>query len=136
MEKRYAGLAVRYGCLGLCCGVFYREFTKYHGFYNHTSLVSLHGHYFALGTLFFLILALAEKAFGFSAQKAAQLLPFYRAGLNISGLGLLLRGTAQVLKAGPDGFAGACVMGVSGFGHILLGVSLVLILLEIRKAAG
>lgn len=127
---------MRYGCLALCCGVFYREFTKYHGFYGHTSLVSLHGHFFLLGMLFFMVLALAEKAFAFSAQKAAQLVPFYRAGLDISALGAFLRGLAQVLAADLDGFAGACITGLSGFGHILLAVSLVMILLELRKAAG
>ena len=86
--------------------------------------------------LFFLFLALAEKGLAFSAHKTAQLLPFYRVGLNFSGAGFLLRGLAQVLRAQPGEFAGACIAGVSGFGHILLGVSLVLILLEIRRAAG
>lgn len=136
MTKRFASLALRYGCLALCCGVFYREFTKYHGFCGQTSLLSLHVHYFTLGMLFFLFLALAENAFGFSAQKTAQLLPFYRAGLNLSALGFLLRGLVQVQNAQPGEFAGALFAGISGFGHILLGVSLVLILMEICKAAG
>lgn len=136
MEKRYMNLALRYGCFALCCGVFYREFTKYHAFYEKTSLAGLHGHFFVLGMIFFILLALAEKEFAFSAQKTMQLIPFYRAGLDLSGLGFLLRGIGQVLRVGPDGFAGACITGISGFGHILLGVSLLLILLEIRKAAG
>ena len=134
--KRYINATLLYAVFAMAGGVFYREFTKYHGFCGQTSLLSLHVHYFTLGMLFFLFLALAENAFGFSAQKTAQLLPFYRAGLNLSALGFLLRGLVQVQNAQPGEFAGALFAGISGFGHILLGVSLVLILMEICKAAG
>lgn len=136
MTRHYAALARNYGIVALAAGVFYREFTKYHDFQGHTSLLALHTHYFALGMLLFLILALAEKLFGFSGEKLRQVLPYYQVGLNLAGLGFLLRGISQV--TGTDGgiFNDPVISGVAGIGHILLGVCLVIILFELCKKAG
>ena len=135
MARRYAKLARIYGIIALCAGVFYREFTKLHGFYGHTSLIALHVHYFTLGMMFFLLLALAEKQFAFSELKMRQLLPYYQAGLNLTGLAFLARGVCQVLGTASDGFGSSLISGIAGIGHILLGVSLVVTLCEICKKA-
>lgn len=95
----------------------------------------MHTHYFLLGMFFFLALLLAEKVFSFSDQKTGKLLITYQIGLNITGLGFLLRGLTQVwgteLSKGLD----ASISGIAGIGHILVGVSMVLLLLKIKKRA-
>lgn len=132
MTKRFANLAFSYAVIAMIFGVFYREFTKFTHFDGQTSLAFLHTHYFVLGMFFFLALMLAEKVFSFSDRNTGKLLTVYQAGLNITGLGFLLRGLAQVwgmeLSRGMDA-------AVSGIGHILTGVSIVVWLLKIKKQA-
>lgn len=135
MTKRFANLALSYAIVAMIFGVFYREFTKFSHFTGQTSLAFLHTHYFVLGMFFFLVLMLAEKTFSFSGRNTGKLLLVYQAGLNITGLGFLLRGLAQVwgteLSRGMD----ASVSGIAGIGHILAGVCIILLLLKIRKRA-
>lgn len=104
MEKRYADLALTYAVIAMVFGVFYREFTKFNGFTGQTSLSFMHTHYFMLGMVFFFILMFAEKLYAFSDSKMPRLVITYQFGLNITGIG-----------------------------HILIGISMVLILLKIRK---
>ncbi len=135
MEKKYMDLSLAYALVAMALGVFYREYTKLSGFAGATRLSVLHTHYFMLGMFFFLALALAEKAFQFSDKAAGRTALVYQVGLNITGLGLLVRGLTQVwggeLSRGMD----ASLSGVSGIGHILLGVAMVMLLLKIRKKA-
>ena len=92
MAKRYANLALSYAIIAMVFGVFYREFTKFSHFVGQTNLSFLHTHYFMLGMFFFLVLMVVEKAFSFSGQNIGKLLIAYQAGLNITGLGFLMRG--------------------------------------------
>lgn len=135
MTKRFANLALSYAVIAMISGVFYREFTKFSHFTGQTNLAFLHTHYFVLGMVFFLILMLAEKSLSFSDRNTGKLLVVYQAGLNITGLGFLLRGLTQVrggeLSRGMD----ASISGIAGIGHILVGVCMVLLLLKIRKRA-
>ena len=135
MIKRCANLSLTYGVIAMAFGVFYREFTKFSGFTGRTNLSFLHTHYFMLGMFFFLLLMLAEKAFSFSTPKTRRVLAAYQAGLNITGLGFLLRGLTQVWGTDLSNALDASISGVAGIGHILTGVSLVLLLLQIRKRA-
>ena len=135
MTKRYMNMALVYAIIAMIFGVFYREFTKFSHYTGQTNLSVMHTHYFLLGMLFFLALLLAEKVFSFSDQKTGKLLITYQIGLNITGLGFLLRGLTQVwgteLSKGLD----ASISGIAGIGHILVGVSMVLLLLKIKKRA-
>ena len=131
--KRYANTAVVYAVIAMVCGVFYREFTKFNGFEGRTVLSALHPHYFMLGMAFFLLLLLLEKAVGFSGAGAGKVLAVYHVGLNLTGLTLLLRGVTQVLGMDLSSAMDGALSGVAGIGHILLGVSLLLLLLRIRK---
>ena len=135
MIKRCANLSLTYGVIAMAFGVFYREFTKFSSFTGRTSLSFLHTHYFMLGMFFFLLLMLAEKAFSFSTPKTGRVLASYPAGLNITGLGFLLRGLTQVWGTDLSRALNASISGIAGIGHILTGVSLVLLLLQIRKRA-
>ena len=135
MIKRCANLSLTYGVIAMAFGVFYREFTKFSGFTGRTNLSFLHTHYFMLGMFFFLLLMLAEKAFSFSGRNTGKLLAAYQFGLNITGLGFLMRGLIQVwgteLSRGLD----ASISGIAGIGHILMGISIILLLLKIKKRA-
>ena len=135
MAKRYINMALVYAIIAMIFGVFYREFTKFSHYTGQTNLSVMHTHYFLLGMFFFLALLLAEKVCSFSDQKTGKLLITYQIGLNITGLGFLLRGLTQVwgteLSKGLD----ASISGIAGIGHILVGVSMVLLLLKIKKRA-
>ena len=136
MAKRYANLALSYAVIAMAFGVFFREFTKFNHFTGQTSLSFLHGHYFMLGMFFFLMLLLVEKVCAFSDGRTSRVLTAYQFGLNITGLGFLLRGVAQVwgteLSRGLD----AAISGIAGIGHILMGFSLALLLVKIQKSVG
>ena len=64
--RRYGTAAVVYTALALAGGVFYREFTKFQGFTGETALSVVHTHYFLLGMMVFLLLALLERSFSFT----------------------------------------------------------------------
>lgn len=55
---------------------------------------------------------------------------FYNFGLNLTAIMLVVRGIVQVLGLNV---VSALISGVAGIGHIILGVSLILILLDIKK---
>ena len=130
--KRYMNSALLYAALALAGGVFYREFTKFSGFSGKTALAVVHTHYFLLGRVFFLLLLVLEKSFAFSGPKTGRALALYHAGLNLTAVMLAVRGVTQVrglsLTAGMD----AALSGMAGIGHILLGFSLILLLLQLR----
>lgn len=135
MVKRYVNMALTYAVLAMIFGVFYREYTKFSHFSGQTNLSVMHTHYFLLGMFFFLVLMLAEKVFSFSDQNTGKVLIVYHIGLNITGLGFLMRGLTQVwgtqLSKGLD----ASISGIAGIGHILTGVCMILLLLKIKKQA-
>ena len=72
--KRYVNTALVYAILAMIGGVFYREFTKMLDFTARTSLGLVHTHYFMLGMVFFLLLAVVEKSFSFTTPKTGRVL--------------------------------------------------------------
>lgn len=135
MVKRYANLALVYAVIAMVFGVFYREFTKFNHFTGQTNLSVMHTHYFMLGMFFFLILMLVEKSFHFSDNGVGKILIVYQIGLNITGVGFLMRGLTQVWETELSKGMDASISGIAGIGHILTGVCIVLLLLKIRKQA-
>lgn len=127
MMKRYINYAIVYAVLALVGGVFYREFTKLNDYTAWTTLSVVHTHYFILGMMFFLILGLVSMNINLKNNRAVF---FYNVGLNLTAIMLVVRGIVQVL-----GFkvVSALISGIAGIGHIVLGVSLILILLDIKK---
>lgn len=131
--KKYMNWSLFYALLAMASGVFYREFTKIMGYEASTRLSLIHGHYFTLGLFFFLILLILVKQFGFSNEKtASRWLLTYHVGLNITGLAFLARGLMEVLAYLPNKGLNASISGIAGLGHILLGVSMVTILMNIK----
>lgn len=135
--KKLFNASIVYALLGLSSGVFYREFTKILGYTERTRLSLLHGHYVSLGVFFFLILVLFENQFNWlSGKKSKGMLWGYHIGLNISALGFLLRGLTEVLSIDMTKGLNASISGISGIGHILLAVSMVMILVQLKKGTG
>lgn len=132
--KRYMNSALLYAILAMVGGVFYREFTKFSGFTAKTTLSVVHTHYFLLGMVFFLLLLVLEKNLSFTGEKTGRVLAVYHIGLNLTSVMLLVRGVTQVMGAELSRGADAAISGMAGIGHILLGVSLVLLLLQIRRS--
>lgn len=131
--KRYMDRALLYAILAMVGGVFFREFTKLNGFVGQTALGVVHTHYFLLGMVMFLLLMLLERSFSFTGPKTGRVLVAYQVGLNLTAVMLAMRGAIQVLGIELSSGMDAAVSGVSGIGHILLGVSLVLLLLQVRR---
>lgn len=127
MMKRYINYAIVYAVLALVGGVFYREFTKMNGYTDWTTLSVVHTHYFILGMMFFLILGLISLNIDFKSNRAVL---FYNFGLNLTAIMLVVRGIVQVLDLNV---VSAGISGIAGIGHIILGVSLILILLDIKR---
>lgn len=132
--KRYMNSALLYTIFAIAGGVFYREFTKFNGFTAKTTLSVVHTHYFMLGMIFFLLLLLLEKNFSFTSAKTGRILAAYHIGLNLTAVMLAVRGVTQVLVPTLSTGMNAAISGIAGIGHILLGVSMVLLLLQIRRS--
>ncbi len=125
--KRYINYSIVYAVLAMIGGVFYREFTKMNDYTAWTTLSVVHTHYFILGMMFFLILGVVSTRVRFKPNHAVL---FYNIGLNLTAIMLVVRGIVQVLDLNV---VFALISGVAGIGHIILGVSLILILLDIKK---
>lgn len=132
--KRYMSASVLYAILAMVGGVFYREFTKFNSFTAKTSLGVVHTHYFLLGMVIFLLLLLLEKNFAFTGAKTKRLLLTYHIGLNLTAVMLVVRGVTQVLGVALSSSMSAAISGIAGTGHILLGVSLLLLLLQVKRS--
>lgn len=132
--KRYMNTALLYAILAMVGGVFYREFTKFNGFTAKTTLSVVHTHYFLMGMVFFLLLLVLEKSFSFTGPKTGRVLVFYHVGLNLTAVMLVIRGVTQVLGTTLSSGMSAALSGMAGIGHILLGVSLVLLLVQLKRA--
>ena len=132
--KRYMNASMLYAILAMAGGVFYREFTKFNSFTAKTSLGVVHTHYFLLGMVVFLLLLLLEKNFAFTGAKTKRLLLIYHIGLNLTAVMLVVRGVTQVLGAALSSSMSVAISGITGIGHILLGISLVLLLLQVKRS--
>lgn len=131
--KRYMNAALLYAILAMVGGVFYREFTKFQGFTGKTTLSVVHTHYFLLGMVFFLMLLLLEKNFSFTGAKTGRAVLVYHIGLNLTSVMFVLRGIVQVLGTQLSSGMNASISGIAGIGHILLGISLVLLLIQVKR---
>ncbi|NNJ28976.1 MULTISPECIES: DUF2871 domain-containing protein [Lacrimispora] len=132
--KKYMNTALLYAVLAMIGGAFYREFTKFNGFTAKTTLGVVHTHYFLLGMVFFLLLLLLEKNFSFTEAKTGRILAVYHIGLNLTAAMFVVRGVIQVLGTALPNSLNAAISGIAGIGHILLGISLLLLLVQIRRS--
>ena len=132
--KRYINVALLYAIFAMVGGVFYREFTKLNGFTGKTTLAVVHTHYFLLGMVFFLLLLLLEKNFTFTGAKTGRILVVYHIGLNLTAVMFVVRGVTQVMVPARSSGMSSAISGMAGIGHILLGISMVSLLIQIRRS--
>lgn len=109
-------------------GVFYREFTKMNDYTAWTTLFVVHTHYIILGMMLFLILGLISMNMNLKINGTVL---FYNIGLNLTAIMLIVRGIIQVLDLNV---ISALISGITDIGHILLGISLFMILLDIKRS--
>ena len=137
MKKLYYS-AVTYMALALISGVFFREFTKLNGIYETTTLGKVHGHLFSLGFIVFLMALLFEKTCQITQDDMFQFFFIaYHIGLGITTTAMTVRGVLSVLElkgsielsSGLD----ASISGISGMGHIVLSIGLVLFVLILKN---
>ena len=126
--KRYINYSIVYTVLAVLGGMLYREFTKMDDYTGWTTLSVVHTHYFNLGMMFFLILGLISMNMNLKINRAVL---FYNIGLNLTAIMLIVRGIIQVLDLNV---VSALISGIASIGHILLGISLFMILLDIKRS--
>ena len=93
-----------------------------------TTLSVVHTHYFILGMMFFLILGSVSMNMNLKINQAVL---FYNIGLNLTAIMLIVSGIIQVLDLNV---VSALISGIASIGHILLGISLFMILLDIKRS--
>ena len=134
--KKMVDLSLVYAIAAMVGGVFYREFTKFNGFTGRTSLAFVHAHLFLLGMVVFLLAALFVQRLDVTADRRWRgFLVTYNIGVPLTAVMLLVRGILQVRAVPLTPGLDAAVSGLSGIGHILTGVGLVLFLLCLKRAA-
>ena len=132
--NKYINNSLIYAILAMIAGVFYREFTKYIGFVGETMLLRVHPHLFVLGMVFFLILYLLSLNLDLTKSlKLDKHVLFYNIGLVFTAIMMEIRGVLQVFNTEISASMDSLISGIAGIGHIILGVSLILILLDIKK---
>jgi len=134
--KKLIHRAFIYAMAGLAAGVFYREFTKWYGFADRTALAFLHPHLLTLGALLCLVAALFVRQIPLIEQRQFSLfLRLHDIGLPFMAIMLGVRGVLQVQGTALSRGMDAAISGIAGLSHIILGASLVLFFLALRKAA-
>lgn len=132
-------LAAMWTALGLAGGLYYRELTKHHGLGGTrelagTQLAVVHTHLLTLGTLVLLVLlALVGRFPALSDDRRFRWGVWsWQAGLGLSAVGMLVKGTMQVVDI--SGFDSPALAGISGLGHMVLTGAFVLLFLGLGRA--
>lgn len=134
--KKYLNISLIYAVVALICGVFYREFTKWNGYNEVTTLGKAHVHLLVMGMIVFMMVAL------FSIHQELEKCKIFRVFIWIYNIGLLIttvmmvvRGITQVMNTSLSHGADAAISGIAGIGHILTGVGIVLLLISLKKTS-
>ena len=80
------------------------------------------------------MLLLLEKNFSFTGAKTRRVLVVYHIGLNLTAVMFVVRGVMQVMVPALSSGMSAAISGMAGIGHILLGVSMVILLIQVRRS--
>lgn len=136
MEKKIMNKSILFAVLAMIAGVFYREFTKFNGFINErTTLAFMHPHLIIMGTIFFIIILLFNKNYNFiNKEKIMKYLNIYSVGLLFTVIMMLVRGITQVLEMSLTVAMDKSISGIAGISHIILGITFILILNEMKKS--
>lgn len=134
--KKSINYALCYAILAMIGGVFYREFTKFNDFEGITALGKVHTHFFALGMIMYLIIALFARHYDLYGERMFKVFrAIYNVGVPLTGIMLVVRGVFDVLGTELSKGANAAISGIAGIEHILVGVGIVLLLISLKKCA-
>lgn len=131
--KKILNTAFIYAIIAMICGVIYREGTKLLGITDPITWSLTHTHFFILGMFFFLILLLLENTFHLTKNKKFNLFYIiYNIGLILTGLMLWVRGIFDITNS-TNLMYDKMISGISGIGHILLGIGIILFFIILKK---
>ncbi len=134
--KKSLNYALCYAVMAMVGGVFYREFTRANGFEGTTALGKVHTHFFMLGMVMYLIIALFARYYDLYAEKTFKVFrAIYNIGVPLTGIMLGVRGVFEVTGAELSKGLNAAVSGIAGTGHILTGAGIILLLVTLKKCA-
>lgn len=132
--KKMLNISFVYFWLAMVGGVFYREYTKYSDFSGQTALGYIHTHLFALGVLFFLVLALFCKDSLLGKNKSfKKFLIMYNIGLPFMVIMMLVRGIIQVQELEVSSAINGMISGFAGISHIVVMVALIFLFIALKK---
>lgn len=127
-------LAVIYTIAGLSAGVFYREYTKFIDYSGDTALSLLHVHLLTLGTIMSLLVLILMKVFPLSEEKHFKRFRIlYNIGLPLTVTMLLIRGIVDTLRDPVSKGIDAAISGVSGLGHMVIGLAFLFLFLSLKN---
>lgn len=131
--KRLANTAFVYAIIAMLCGVIYREGSKFLELTEPTTWSLTHSHFFVLGMFFFLIVLLLEKSFHLTKDKKFKIFYIiYNLGLIVTGIMLWIRGIFDITNNASITYD-KMISGISGVGHILLGIGIILFFTILQK---
>lgn len=124
--KKIVNTALIYAIVAMICGILYREGSRFLELTESTYWSLTHTHFFILGMFFFLIVLVLEKEFHITTDKKFNIFYIiYNLGLIITGIMLWMRGIIDIVGNVSSTYD-KMISGVSGIGHILLGVGIIL----------
>ncbi len=134
--KKSLNYALAYAILAMAGGVFYREFTRANSFEGVTTLGKVHTHFFLLGMVMYLIIALFMWENDFSGKRAFKVFrAVYNTGVPLTGIMLGVRGVFEVLGTELSKGASAAISGIAGIGHFLTGMGIIMLILIFKDCA-
>lgn len=131
--KRVLRASLIYVAAGLLAGIYFREFTRALDFTGTTMLSQVHPHLLTLGGIFPLVIELVAAQTKRSLTQMKWSYGFFNAGLGLSVLMMLIRGTMQVQGVNFTSGMNGMLAGFAGIGHAMLGISLVVMLYKLYK---
>ena len=132
--KRYVNTALFYAVMAMAGGVFYREFTKWNGYTEPTTLGVLHVHLLVLGTGVFLLAALFAKVTELEKNSLfKKFFVLYNLALPFMVVMMLIRGIVQVLSINLGKMGNGMLSGFAGLSHIGMMVALLMLLIVVKR---
>ncbi len=131
--KRIMKTSLIYAIIAMLCGVIYREGSRFLELTEPNTWSLTHTHFFVLGMFFFLIVLLLEKEFSLTKDKKFKAFYIvYNIGLILTGIMLWIRGIADIVEDFYIKYD-KMISGISGIGHILLGIGIILLFTILTK---
>lgn len=124
-------LAISFLIMGLISGVFYREFVKYYKWQGLISLSFIHVHLLTLGFMMLVLVYMLVKILRIDIIKLKRPIKLYLSGLVLTIVCMLVKGIYEITSAGADLFPRAALSGISGLGHMIIGIGMVWVLISL-----